>query len=328
MNSLKIIVNLMLVCCIVSLSSVEVLAITAKAKATLVVVGEDGLPIEGADVGITFQYDKSWETGVRGKEGMSDEKGRFSASGSGNGHISYGAEKEGYYKSHYVYDFTEKGIMGWMPWNPDLMVVLRKIENPVPMYARDTVQSMIEIPIVEKEVGFDLVAFDWIAPYGRGSHSDFIFKLERNVVDRKNFDGTLIITFPNKFDGIQSFRENLSRGSVFKLLRFAPESGYENTLILKEWRKPNDYSVKRNLNFVDDDYNYFFRIRSEEKDGQLVKAMFGKILGPIDFTVVFSKTAKIYFKYYLNPDYTRNLEFDPKRNLFGSLPLLEQVGIQ
>jgi len=43
--------------------------------------------------------------------------------------------------------------------------------------------------------------------------------------------------------------------------------------------------------------------------------MYGKIKGKIEFEPRRSKTAKIYLYYYLNPDYTRNLEFDPKRNL-------------
>ncbi len=34
---------------------------------------------------------------------------------------------------------------------------------------------------------------------------------------------------------------------------------------------------------------------------------------------------EVYFTYSLNPDYTRNLEFDPKRNLFDNLSDLEQV---
>lgn len=56
--------------------------------------------------------------------------------------------------------------------------------------------------------------------------------------------------------------------------------------------------------------------------------MYGKILGHIGLTAIFSETAEIYFKYYLNPDYTRNLEFDPKQNLFKNLPDRERVGIK
>lgn len=41
-----------------------------------------------------------------------------------------------------------------------------------------------------------------------------------------------------------------------------------------------------------------------------------------------NKKVTIIFKYYLNPDGTRNLEYDPNRNLFGKLPLHEWVDIK
>jgi len=35
--------------------------------------------------------------------------------------------------------------------------------------------------------------------------------------------------------------------------------------------------------------------------------------------------AEIEFCYWLNPDHTKNMEFDPKANLFSPLPRKEQV---
>lgn len=303
-------------------------ALLSTAKATIIVINEDGKPIEGARAGISFEKNKKVEPGVdiTSIDGLTDAQGRFIAQHSNDSNvISYGAEKEGYYYSSGEYRFAERGSLGWKPWNPELNVVLRKIQNQVPMYARNTNESVLEIPIVGKEIGFDLVVFDWVMPYGKGVVPDLLFNLERRVAGRKDFDATITMTFPNKFDGIQLYKENRQYGSQFHLPRFAPESGYGKSLILREWRNPGDGSVKRNFNFLDEDVNYLFRVRSEEKGGKFVKAMYGKISGPIDFSAVHSITAKIYFKYYLNPDYTRNLEFDPKRNLFGTLPDLERV---
>jgi hypothetical protein len=45
--------------------------------------------------------------------------------------------------------------------------------------------------------------------------------------------------------------------------------------------------------------------------------MYGKIRGGILISPRKNKPMKIKLHYYLNPDYTRNLEFDPKRNLFA-----------
>jgi hypothetical protein len=56
--------------------------------------------------------------------------------------------------------------------------------------------------------------------------------------------------------------------------------------------------------------------------------MYGKIHGEIKFDPRGSKTALLGFKYYLNPDYTHNLEFDPTKNLFTDLKRGERVGIR
>jgi len=208
---------------------------------------------------------------------------------------------------------------------------MRKIVNPVPMYARDIHINPIELPEINKDIGFDLVVFDWVAPYGKGEHSDFIFNLTRErAVDRFDFDGTLTLKFPNKYDGIQLHREQRENGSEYRLPRTAPLDGYDNTLILRKFRRPGDQRIIKNFDFSANDINYIFRIRSEEKDGKLVKAMYGKIPKEIDFQFVAgrqvtSKTTEIYFQYYLNPDYTRNLEFDRSHNLFNDLHWSNQV---
>ncbi len=59
-----------------------------------------------------------------------------------------------------------------------------------------------------------------------------------------------------------------------------------------------------------------------------MRAMYGKIQGDIIFDPRGSKTTGIVFKYYLNPDFTTNLEFDPKRNLFENLKDRERVGLE
>jgi hypothetical protein len=300
-------------------------ALTNFSKSTIVVLDERNNPIDGAYTGITFETNTGYGTKVSTGEGLTNLEGKFTATGSCNGHISYGAKKEGYYDSYYVFDFKGKNSFGWEPWNPELKVILRKIEKPIPMYARNTMQSKLEIPAVNQNVGFDLAAYDWVIPYGMGTHADFVFNLQRlPTVSRQNYDATLTVTFSNKGDGIQIVRENLQYGSQYKLPRYAPENGYESKLVLHEEYAPEG-PVKMNFAFRAEDLNYVFRIRSTEKEGKIESAMYGKTRGYISFTAMESKTAKIYFTYYLNPDYTRNLEFDPKRNLFGNLPDLERV---
>lgn len=295
------------------------------AKITVKVLDESGSPVAGANVGIGFEVNtKKKEIPVNGVTNM---EGRFSASSRCNGYIGFNVVKPGYYMSIGKYNFTyeNKGVIKWEPWNPEITVVIRKIENPVPMYARDTRESPIEIPVLDKDVGFDLIAFDWVKPYGRGSHSDFIFNLK--VIDNggDDFEYQLAVKFTNKYDGIQAFEKTNTSMSMLLLPKNAPVDGYKKELggFLKGVKRGANYSWKNNR-------NYIFRVRSEVENGKLKKAMYGKILADIALAQP-SKNGgfpSIQLKYYLNPDYTRNLEFDPKRNLFLNLPENERVRIK
>lgn len=249
---------------------------------------------------------------------MTDTDGVFTGSEtSTSGYLAFNVTKVGYYKTTGEYQFKEQKTFRWEPWNPELKVILRKIENPVPMYAR---QAKIEIPVIGKDVGFDLVEYDWVVPYGKGKNSDFVFYLSRKFTAWNEQDCQLHVKLYGKYNGIQMHTEDRQNGSVFKLNRYAPESNYVQNIQLLI--NAHNGSWKSNVKNTD---NYYFRIREQEKDGKLYKAIYGKISGHLDFTPINSKTAIITFNYYLNPDYTRNLEFDPKRNLFGILPDLERI---
>lgn len=295
-----------------------------EAKISIKVVDEKGNPMEAVNAGISFgEPDGKGQQKVVTEKGMTGPDGIFSASRKTINQIAYGAEKQGYYKSYGRYDFLSHAEGRWLPWNPEMTLVLRKIENPVPMYARDTHMKIITLPVANKSIGFDLIEYDWVAPYGKGKHQDFLFKLTGKYVNDYEFDAKLEISFPNKFDGIQLVKEDRSQGSMLKLPRFAPETGYQSKLTKSKSRSPGN-PLKQDSQ---DDNNYIFRIRSEERNGKLIRAMYGKIQGDIVFDVEKSGNASIIMKYYLNPDYTRNLEFDINRNLFTDLQSFERVGL-
>lgn len=296
------------------------------AKVTLVVVEESNQPIEGTNAGIVFETNRGLGRvgmNLHPINGLTDSEGKFSAQHKNDSnYVHFGVEKKGYYFSSGEYRFKDRQLGRWQPWNHELKIMMRKIGNPVPMYAQ---KIDGEIPVVGKKVGFDLEIGDWVSPYGKGVVSDLSFFLGKNLNDKKHLNSELSISFREKFDGIIHLSEELENGSEFKLPRFAPLEGYQGTFTLavtKEHGKGFSETFKR-------DDNYIFRVRSrEDENGEFEKGMYGKILGPIKFAPFRSKTAAIEFKYYLNPDFTRNLEFDPNRNFFGNLPPLEQVGIK
>lgn len=295
-----------------------------EAKITLKVVNEDGMPIEGVNVGATFEVSRGATSGIKynTERGITDKDGIYTASGKTMFNVAYGAEKQGYYKNNgeYRLNLSENGR--WQPWNPEFTLVLRKIGNPVPMYACQL--RTLTLPEMNKRIGFDLIEYDWVSPYGNGKHADLIFRIDGKYNNEYDYNNTLTLTFANKFDGIQLVTEDRRLGSQFKLPRNAPETGYKNKLIRSESRVPGQPYKSDSK----EDNNYIFRIRSEEKNGKLIRAMYGKIQGDINFGVDrITHKASITFTPYLNPDYTRNLEFDPDKNLYNDLKSFERVGL-
>jgi hypothetical protein len=296
-----------------------------QAKLTIKVIDEKGSPVELANVRIGFETTTSKGRIENGVDGVTKSDGIFSGSASCKGHVGFRINKTGYYESYGSYDFTSKNSFRWEPWDPTITVVLKKIENPVAMYARDTRLSPIAVPEVGKDLGFDLIVYDWVIPYGHGNHSDIVFNLYLLDNGGNDFEYQLKLKFLNRFDGIRSFEENKNNRSSLQLPKNAPIEGYKKDLVvfLKGVKRGAKHSWKSNR-------NYIFRIRSEEEKGKLKKAMYGKILSDIEIANPRRKgeLPTINFKYYLNPDYSRNLEFDPNQNLFKNLKSFEQVGLE
>jgi len=290
------------------------------AKISLKVVDEEGRPLEGAKIQLCFYGGCLTNDATNG---VTDKNGLFSAIGSSkDGETGGVVNNEGYYNSAFGHDFFVKSSGMWQPWNKQIKVVLRPIVNPVPMYVRN---RTFQLPAINTDLGFDLMRADWLPPYGTGAQRDFIIHVDRTYTDYDNFDATLTISFLNKYDGIQLIKDNrgvdFSVGSVFRLARQAPLEGYQPKLVKRVSSGSYGFRAAK-----EEDNNYIFRVRSEVEDGKLKRAMYGKILGDIRFGPI-GGNGGFELHYYLNPDYTTNLEFDPKKNLFTNLPEVEGVGL-
>jgi len=296
---------------------------TAEAKVNFKIIDESDNPIDSANVAVGFVVLLAdWSSKSISQNGYSNSAGHFTATAKAGDNLGFTVKKEGYYNTYGQFKFKEIKNDRWEPWNSEIRVVLRKIGHRVPMYARDTQESVLKIPVIDKEVGFDLIKFDWTPPYGNGVQEDLICKLEGTFKRYDDYDMTLTVSFLGKFDGVQTVKENLSYGSRLKLMRNAPSQGYMKKIVkYVRWN-----SKKAAEHSFEEDNNYIFRIRSEEKDGKLIKAMYGKIQGEIKFYPKSPESASIVFKYYLNPDYTQNLEWSGE-NLFVNLNSVERNGL-
>jgi len=254
--------------------------------------------------------------------GITDKNGDVSLTlSSATGEIysgtSYGMK--GYYAAGIKYQFTNSAGNKWQPWNPTLELVVKPIINPIPMFAKAV---RLSLPAKNTPLGFDLKIGDWVAPYGKGTSSDFIFTLSEKIPflnGRKPYDVTNTLSFANKGDGIQSVLPTLDPTSSIRMLCKAPESNFIPTLT-------QELSLRgsQRLSGADaEDKNYFFRVRTVLDERAKVKsALYGKIMGPL----LCGPQGYVQFTYYLNPTPNdRNMEFDPSKNLFQNLPDDQQV---
>jgi len=207
--------------------------------------------------------------------------------------------KEGYYKSETDRLSRTK--------DHGVQLVLREKKNPIPLSAK---RWRIITEERNKAIGFDFAVGDWVEPDGKGLRSDVFFKIAYNQIDFWSFSYRLDISFPNEFDGIQTFKtvENSKLKSPYQ----APLDGYE-----KNWTHLISRSGKNEARQDNGslDRNYWMRVRSEVDDqGRLVSANYVKIYGNFPD-----------LHYYFNPTPNdRNLEFDPAQNLLKGLDSMER----
>jgi hypothetical protein len=301
-------------------------ALTKPWSATVKVVGENGVPIGGANVSVayvlppySFSDDPQYNARI---VGVTDTNGLFFATHNDRtGGVGFRVNKEGYYEtrgSRTLRDPEENAN----DRDITLTLVLKKIVNPIPMYAKwqhsepSIFKKYGRPPIAfTNTVGFDLMAGDWVAPYGKGANVNMFITEEFNKKSIGDFDYKLTVSFPNVGDGIQEFTvPDAEKGSDLRSPHEAPANGYQPQLIRENFHHPgqtgrSDYDVNR---------NYFFRVRTIlDANGNVKSALYGKIYGDPE---------QMNFSYYLNSTPNdQNIEFDPKQNLLGGLQSYEQV---
>lgn len=297
---------------------------------TLKVVNEDAKPISGATAAISFLQGRDRDR----HEGMTNEDGKYSASGMSIVGVRVSAKAENHYAAslHHSPDFKR-------PRGKDeLTLVLPTIREPVSLFSCRV--HYLQFPAQNEWLGYDFAAGDWVAPHGEGEEADIRFrfrteftgyagsgeKLERAMEISKtlaqragkefseeefrksagHWEGTLELSFPGEKEGLIEVVDRFWPHSELKLPHRAPESGYSPT------RRYEAHT--RGPRMDDPDVGYFLRTRVQlDAKGDIVSAHYAKIYG--DFR--FDPRGAVSFTYYFNPTPNdRNLEFDPKRNLF------------
>ena len=291
-------------------------SVTQEAKITIHAVDETGHSVPDAKVSIGF-VDTENPNAPRNVSGITDANGLFT--GEGRAYFSLGADisKEGYYMSGGGIDHLTPGVVRMAPWNPMVTSILRPIGSPTALYAK---KVTTDVPVLNQLCGYDLEKGDWVSPYGKGSTPDLTFRIKRDY--KSWFDFTVIaeLGFSQPLGGLVRMKSpDIARNSVFRWERLAPENGYiaQHVIRFVSHHPDTGISSERSFDMAKTDVGYFFRVRTVADGERLSLANYGKIIGDIGVDPRESKTCAISFLYYYNPiPNSRNLEFDPKQNLF------------
>lgn len=277
-----------------------------RAKITVRVSDEGANPLSRATVRIAFVKKGSNEQELL--TGLTDGNGEFTGEGYSNIRLNADAQMEGYYISGSPFlVFTNKTTDGrYQPWNPKVEIRLRKIETPIPVYAK---WAWLALPEIGKPCGFDLMAGDWVAPWGKGKISDFVFTVQSAFTNLQQQHVNLNLSFSNPLDGIQQTElPKEFADSFFIWPRQAPDSGYQPIWVQE---RDKTYRIQKI-----EQQKFFFRVRTVEKDGKIVSALYGKLSEGFQVGADSATACKVRLCYYLNPmPLDRNMEFNIKRNL-------------
>ncbi len=305
----------------------------------VIVVNEKELPVEKATVvGCLEINDYDLKYNVVKKD--TDRFGHVQINGRCGGKVRFYVKKEGWYtSSNWDLLFYSLGNVSlqdgkWQPYGLTHTVVLRPIKKQIPM-CRPRGSFACDFPKPGTPIGLDLMACDWVAPYGKGETPDLL--LLYSIADGDDGKSEkLEISFPNKGDGLYRkpcFRESLYRtdydastdsGDYKPTLEFHRKVKYK--LITSGWGKGEKDEIVMSRNMFTDNEFIVLRTRTKlDENGDVSSCHYSKIIGPIQFI-----GGRLSFKWFMNPTPNdTNLEEDPNRRLdLSDLKEMERLRIE
>ena len=271
------------------------------------------LPVEDATVYLALPRYRLGDKNQEAKA-KTDKDGVATVSGIAQQDYILSAVKPGYYRTqgpHRAIN-SENGLQKYAVGVQKVDLELRPIRNPIFGISRDVDRR--PLPKTDGPMGFDLEVGDWVAPHGKGRSADFIFELDGRFSSSRDYDQKFTVRFSRPHDGITAFRHPKDIGSALKWPYEAPLAGYESSLMwLLKWNPKQ--SGRGTTIDLSGETNYIFRVRSEvDAKANIIRAWYGVISG--DFIPVGGNNEigrNLSFTYALNPDWTRNIEFDPAK---------------
>ncbi|MBQ7252079.1 MAG: carboxypeptidase regulatory-like domain-containing protein [Kiritimatiellae bacterium] len=244
------------------------------------VVDDEGTPVADAEVSAVY-YTAPEKVEVH--RGRTDTNGLFKAKGRTIGEIHVLVEKEGWYQGRVLPDFRLLSVEDatpvhrWAMEEVSVPVRLKRIHSPTHLVVnggKETWRDM-QYPATNAVMGFDLLAYDWCPPFGKGEYADFQIRAEfwRAEDDWFKYRDKVVITMTNAMDGF--YLADADPTSAFRYdYEAAPQARFERELHFECDRRsgvPTFRGVPRGKYLV-------FRTRTvADSNGNVVSAHYGMI---------------------------------------------------
>ena len=288
----------------------------ADARVEFHIVDDMGLPVANARVNVFFDMiDRS-----KGKRviGCTDTNGVFIAEAKTGGVLEIEVTGDGYYKTTdkmcFIEMENEHDVQEgkWQPWGMRKNIVLLPIKNPSAFVAPCSWRRAKKL---NEWIGFDLMKYDFVHPYGTGSVSDMEVMFEWDGAwQRKKYNGiALKFRFCEKYSG--GYYCNKIRGSALDGIYNAnPGSEYKQKFRYSEQvvsRNEKGFPLKYDRDLFDASKVLVVRSRCKLNDDGSLKSAHYFQLNYIDFSAD-EKGAALRFLSIFNP-IPNDTNLEPKR---------------
>ena len=296
---------------ILLLSAVSCLAMaqlyrTTHIDAEITVVDPEGKPVEGANVRLGFPRYGEGRKDVM-VNGMTDKDGLIRLNGEAEQVYNIHVQCDGFYQHREPKRTiaTPSEIERYAKGLQRVRIELRPIINPV--VGLGQLVERRKIPAFDTDLGFDLFVGDWVAPHGNGSSTDFILRFSGRFNSVRDYDQSVQMRFPLSGDGISPIKVEYQHGSALHYPYEAPTEGYAPERVWRTW-----HTGKQADRGVDPNAAYIIRFRTElDEQGNVKRALYGILGRDLQFGGDGRDGFMITFSYLVNPDWSRNIEFDP-----------------
>jgi len=250
------------------------------------VLNDVGSPVVGAKVNVFFDMADRGEG--RRVIGITDANGICVVEGKTVGVLKIEVSCEGYYRTNDELCLITMGHEHevkhgkWQPWEMVRRITLLPVKNPVAQIAGTPDWKWTKE--INKWIGFDLVKYDFVEPYGTGKESDMEVMFEWDGAWRqKEYNGmALKIRFTDKYAG--GYYASKTPGSEYVGIYHANANGdYKTDFTYSEWvrsRNKQGYAASYERHLFDPGKVLVVRSRCKlNHDGTLKTAHYFQLYG-------------------------------------------------